>query len=54
VTLGKLRIKKGALDTFRLPIDVVEGSCHYRRGAFVNIQEQAIWESFPCPCIGSI
>lgn len=25
VTLGKLRIKKGALDTFRLPIDVSEG-----------------------------
>jgi vacuolar protein sorting-associated protein 13A/C len=25
VTLGKLRIKKGALDSFRLPIDVSEG-----------------------------
>jgi hypothetical protein len=26
VTLGKLRIKKAALDAFRLPVDVAEGS----------------------------
>ena len=56
VTLGKLRIKKSALDAFRLPIDVAEGSCHYhyRRGTLANMEAQATWESFPCPCIGSI
>jgi hypothetical protein len=54
VTLRKLRIKKAALDAFRLPVDVAEGSCHYRRGTFVNVEVQATWESFLCPCIGSI
>jgi len=54
VTLGKLRIKKGALDAFRLPVDVVEGACHPRRGAFADVEEQATWESFPCPYIGLI
>ncbi len=53
VTLGKLRIKKGVLDSLRLPIDVTEGEYrHYHRGAFVNVEEQAIWESSPCLCIG--
>jgi vacuolar protein sorting-associated protein 13A/C len=40
VTLGKLRIKKGALDMFRLPVDVSESVYrHYPRGALVNIEE---------------
>ena len=55
MTLRELRIKKGALDMFRLPIDVSESLYrHYRRGAFVNVEEQATWESSPCLCIGLI
>ena len=28
LTLRKLRLKKGALDKFRLPVDVIEGALH--------------------------
>jgi hypothetical protein len=52
VTLGKLRIKKGALDAFRLPVDVIEGVCRTCRREFADGEEQATWESFPCPYIG--
>ena len=55
MTLRKLRIKKGALDMFRLPIDVSESVYrHYHGGAYVNVEEQATWESFPCLCTGLI
>ena len=34
LTLRKLRLKKGALDKFRLPVDVIEGArygCYFHR-----------------------
>jgi hypothetical protein len=38
VTLGKLRLKKGVLDSFRLPVDVSEGSYpQYHRGPLVDV-----------------
>lgn len=55
VTLRKLRIKKGVLDAFRLPVDVSEGEDrHYLRVTSANAEEQAIWGSFLCPYTGLI
>lgn|SRR6266850_2627713 len=45
VTLGKLRIKKAALDAFRLPVDVAEGSCHYRHT--IDEEHSLMWRCRP-------
>jgi hypothetical protein len=47
VTLRQLRIKNGALDAFRLPVDVSEGVCrHYPRGALANAKDRSLGKVF--------
>lgn len=52
LTLRKLKLKKGALDKFQLPVDVLEGAGTMSILQLWSEGFQATWESLRFPFIG--